>query len=69
MAFQLSHTVWIAQQVNRCRGVLLQNMDPKRQYTLQDLLSLCADFGLDYTMAVYQEIGQALLAEGFLETV
>ena len=69
MSYKLSQDVWLAQQVDRCKGVLSQNMDYTREYSLQELLSLCRNFGLDYTGSEYQVIGQQLLAEGFLVTV
>ena len=66
MGYQLSSDVWLHAQVNRCKGVLLMHMDPNETYTLQEMLALCADLGLVYSMEVYQQIGQCLLAEGFL---
>lgn len=67
MPYQLSHDVWLAHQVSRVRGTLLQNMDPYREYTTAELLTLCANLGLGYSLSEYQEIGLALVAEGFLE--
>ena len=69
MAYRLPHEVWIQRQVERCRGVLIQHMEPARDYTLGELLILCADLGLVYSNPEYQEIGQRLLTEGFLEQV
>ena len=69
MAYQLSHAVWVQEQVTRVRGILLQNMDHTREYTLEELLILSADLGLLYSDPEYVEIGQALLAEGFLQQV
>ena len=69
MAYRLTHTFWLQEQVTRVRGVLLQNMDHTRVYTLEELLILSADLGLLYSDPEYVEIGQALLAEGFLQQV
>ncbi len=69
MAYRLAHAVWLARQVDRVRGTLVQNMDPTQDYTLPDLLSLCDNLGLHYSGQEYAEIGAVLLAEGFLVEV
>lgn len=66
MPYRISADEHIAHEAQRVKGVLLSHMDPAVDYTLDDLLSLCADYGLDYTNPEYQEIGQALITDGFL---
>lgn len=65
--YTLSHEVWLAKEVERARGILLVHMEDGRGYTLEELLTLCADYGLHYTNPEYQEIGQQLIMAGFLE--
>lgn len=69
MAYQLTPGVWLAAQVERVRGLLLQNMKPDTEYTATDLLALCANLGLVYTPVVYGQIGTVLVADGFLTVV
>ena len=69
MPYMLSYEEWLSREVARVRCILLAHMDPERSYTLEGLLTLCADYGLHYDNPVYQEIGQALIADGFLIVV
>lgn len=56
-------------EVNRARGVLLVHMEAGQVYTVEELLLLLKDYGLDYTNPEYISIGSALVADGTIETV
>lgn len=69
MPYQLKHSRWIRVQADKVSGVLMQNMDVNQTYTVGDLLDLCANLGLEYTLPVYAEIGVLLVADGILDVV
>ena len=67
MAYRLSDATALARMVGYVGGVLAVRMVADREYTGQELLELCRLSGLEYTIAQYQQIAQALITEGFLE--
>lgn len=67
--YQLSYDVWLAQQVERVKGVLLQNMGHTTTYTGAQLKTLAQDLGLFYTDDEYVDILGELITDGFLSQV
>lgn len=67
--YKLTSATWLAREAERVKGVLAQQMEPGREYTVEELLTILKDYGLDYSNPEYQQIGQALIAEGFIEEV
>lgn len=67
MPYRLTHDGWVVQQADRCKGILMQQMVNGQDYTVQELLDLLSEYGLDFSNPSYQEIGAILLADGFLE--
>lgn len=66
MPFKIAHTEHLALEVERAKGVLLAHMVNGQEYTVGELLQMLKDYGLDYSNPQYTEIGQTLLADGFL---
>ena len=69
MGFKLTDETSLARMVGRVEGVLSVRMQDGVEYTAQELLALCRLSGLEYTLAQYGQIAQALITEGFLEQV
>lgn len=69
MPYQLSRDLWVDQQVLRVEGILIQNMVLGQDYTVEEVLALLHDYGLDYSNPAYQEIGAKLIAQGILVVV
>ena len=69
MGFKLTDETSLARMVGRVEGVLSVRMQDGVEYTAQELLALCRLSGLEYTIAQYQQLAQALIADGFLEQV
>ena len=69
MRFKLTSQVALDRMMACVRGVLSGHMDPDQEYPPQELMELCQNQGLLYTLPQYQQIAQLLIAEGFLERV
>ena len=69
MPYVMQNDTWIALQVPKVRSVLSVNMAPDVVYTAQELLMLCANLGLKYTVTEYTAIGAVLVVDGFLQVV
>jgi len=67
--YRLTTTAWLAREVERAKGILLMHMQPGRAYTVDELLTMLADYGLDYSNPEYQEIGKVLISQGVIEQV
>ena len=68
-AFRLTVGSSLARQVGRVEGVLLVRMRDGVAYTAQELMRLCEDSGVTYTLAEYGAIAQARIADGVIEQV
>jgi len=67
--YRLTTTAWLAREVERAKGILLVHMQPDRGYTAEELLTMLADYGLDYSIPEYQQIGKVLISQGVIEQV
>lgn len=67
--YQLTPAAWLARETERAKGVLLVHMEKDRAYTLEELLQLCRDYGLEYGNPEYQTIGAELIKQGVIKTV
>ena len=65
----LTATAGLAREVERAKSILLVHMQPGRAYTVDELLTMLADYGLDYSNPEYQEIGKVLISQGVIEQV
>lgn len=69
LTYKLTSSAWLAREVERAKGVLLAHMEPGTEYTVKELLTMLHDYGLDYSNPEYQEIGNKLIQDGFIEAV
>lgn len=67
--YRLTSSAWLAREAGRAKGTLLVHLEKGRSYSIQEILTLLADYGLRYTNPEYAAIGQQLIAEGILEAV
>ena len=67
MAYRLTEAASFERMVGMVSGVLMVRMVAGREYTGQELLELCRLSGLEYTLAQYGQIAQALIASGMIE--
>lgn len=69
MPYKLTDAAWLAYETERAKGVLTVHMEHDQEYTIEELLAMLHDYGLDYSNPQYVEIGAALIADGTLEAV
>jgi len=67
--YRLTTAAWLAREVERAGGILLVHMQPGVAYTVADLLTMLADYGLYYSNPEYLEIGKVLVSQGVIERV
>lgn len=65
--YKLTEAAWLEYQAARAKGLLLAHLDPDLEYTVQEVLTLMADYGLTYSNPEYVGIGQQLIADGIIE--
>ena len=68
-AYRLTSSARLAREVERAKGILLVHMQPGRAYTVEELLTMLADYGLHYSNPEYVEIGKVLVSQGVIEQV
>jgi len=67
--YRLTATTRLAREVERAKGIFLVHMQPNRAYTIEELLTMLADYGLHYSNPEYLEIGKVLISQGVIEQV
>ena len=67
--YKLTSSAWLAREVERAKGVLLVHMKPGIAYTVDELLAMLSEYGLDYSNPEYQTIGAELIQRGVIEAV
>ena len=68
-AYRLTPAAWLARETERAKGVLLCHMQPGQAYTVNELLAMLADYGLDYSNPEYEPIGKELIKQGTIQAV
>ena len=69
MPFAVSHTVWLATEVERVKAFLLAPQYWRRKWTDHALRNALAEIGLVYTLAEITELNDALHTAGIVKDV
>jgi len=67
--YKIVDAIKLAYEVDRAHGILLVHMVKGQAYTVEEVLTLLKDYGLDYSNPEYAAIGSVLIAEGVIEVV
>jgi len=65
--YKLTDAVLLHRRTARARQIMTEHMVPEQEYTLEELLALLNEHGLDLGNPSYVEVGQALIAGGIIE--
>jgi len=68
MAYKLTDAVLLDRRIAQAKAIMVEYMVPDQEYTTAELLALLAEYGLDLANPAYVEVGQALIAEGIIES-
>lgn len=67
--YKLSDAVILSRRIAQAKMILEANMEPRREYAVEELLVLLGKHGLHLDNPAYVAVGQALLADGTLTAV
>lgn len=65
--YKLTDAAWLARETERAQGILLQHLVKGQEYTVDEVLQILVDYGLDYSNPEYVDIGNQLVADGVIE--